>query len=254
MSASVQRFSRLSCFSASATSVAAVELQNLRTHVTSLSKLAIKAIRSKSTDKLVVAPFLGRSLLECVFAALLIRIDKFRGAAVSRFAAHQNYDPNLPQKHSMSWQGDVVPRERPEPDIWAPTVKPDAVSRALFSDYCIDIFWASATVEMLDYIQDNGLLVDVTPFSSHAPHALFARYKGQAMQLYSLFSKGLHGDYLMMRVSPFDALTADEALRQTLDILVQMSLISHFVADSIDCLPRAQAIAAYESAKELSDV
>ena len=74
------------------------------------------------------------------------------------------------------------------------------------------------------------------------------------MQLYSLYSKGLHGDYLMMQVSPFDGVTSDEALRQTLDILIQMSLISHFVADLIDCLPPRKAIDAYEVAKELTNV
>ena len=103
--------------------------------MSSLCKLAIKTIKTDSDDKLVVAPFLGRSLLECVFAALLVRMEKFRGAVVSRFAAHQQYDRNMPQKHSINWQGDVIAKERADADIWAPSVKADSVSRALFSDY-----------------------------------------------------------------------------------------------------------------------
>jgi hypothetical protein len=248
------RFARLSCFCAAQDSLVALELENLRRQITALSKLAVELVTKKPKNTILLSPFVGRSLLECVLLGLLIRLDKFRVATISRFASHQDYDPNTRLRHAVSWQGDIFPKDAPTGDLWSPTVKPDLVSRALFSDYTIELFWIRATEALLDYVQSTAVEIDLLEIGSLKPKALFLKFRGQAAQLYSLFSKGVHGETLLMQVSPLDEVTCIDALRQTHELLAQVSLISHFIVDTPDRLPLKHDLTTYIAAKELLNV
>jgi hypothetical protein len=80
---------------------------------------------SNEGDERVTAfgPFVGRSLLELAFSAVISRLDPFRLLYLRELQQQPSFEIGIRRAASTQWQGDVVAKEKPPQELWDPTVR-----------------------------------------------------------------------------------------------------------------------------------
>jgi hypothetical protein len=227
------------------------EISHILTHLKSVlnTNLAeLKWLEEQPASKIALyGPFLIRSLLEVGVTALVGRMDPTRLLVIKRTQQHGEYDTKQPWNSAIRWQGDVV--DKKVTDLWAPDKHYKDMTKALFGDYYVEIYWAVALRKLAD--------------SDHAGGAWLASIKGKeigefaatrrdtATKLYSESSKGVHSEFVIPPGSRYDRLTVTELLAKTMQLLAELGLLMNLLPHIPYRSDAAEAIARFNAAEEL---
>lgn len=195
-------------------------------------------------ETLIFGPFCARALLENSCAALIGRFDCFRILYLSEFQSQPDYEHGKRAKSAFSWVGDVIPDEKSGQTLWNPDYDTSKISRALFSAHLEYLYWKPAVEKLLDFTssyKSEPALVDIL---STDAEAYIPSVKGRSRQLYSTLSKGVHWEFYTTPLV-FDESTVTNAIRDTILLLSQLALTSHFVPTAYASLAHKDALDTY---------
>jgi hypothetical protein len=228
-----------------------IPLSNMKPHIEQFANEALSIIsKRKKHHYKTLAPFIGRGLLEASFTALLFRIDPFRATTLSNFHSHADFDHNRPQQISIDWSTDIVSDVDVSKDIWLPKQKAEAVSRALLSPYQDRVLWQPALAEARDFAATQIASLGIPSLVSQDAENFISRIRGEARQLYSFWSKGIHCEFFSIGPHTLDDVTCSEKLLRTTDIVLDLAFVSQFTPISIGNCSPSKALKLYGSAKE----
>lgn len=230
---------------------AKVALDQLSSSIQGFSTRAARYLTEDITaEALSFGPFCARVVLENGCAALVGRLDPFRMLYLSEFQAQPEYEPGKRAKSAFAWFGDVVSDEKPNQTLWSVDHDLPKISRALFSKHFECVFWRPALDRLLDYVstlEADPLLADVGNID---PDRFIDETKGRSAQLYSTLSKGVHWEFFTSALL-FDEITVKNMIRDTLVLVANLGLISHFVHTAYASLPPGDAVNCYKAFRRL---
>jgi hypothetical protein len=235
----------------SAKTEVAVSLGNMKPHIRYFAEKCHRIMKGKQKrDIATFAPYIGRGLLEATFTALLFRIDPFRALTLMRFESHDQFDYNRPHQISMNWNFDLLSETDDTKDVWLPKQKTENVSRALLSPYQDEILWQPAFLEARDFLDRKSLGLAFPSMLSEDAEVFVKRIRGEARQLYSFWSKGIHCEFFSIGPHTLDDVTCSEKLKRTADIITELAFISHFTPITVGNIDPARAFRSYTKVKE----
>ncbi|WLB53905.1 hypothetical protein [Bradyrhizobium japonicum] len=221
----------------------------MKPHIGYFAKEALRIVKAKGDPSIpTLSPYIGRGLLEATLTALLFRLDPFRGLTLMRFQTHADFDHNRPNNISIDWNGDLLSNVEERADIWKPKQKPENVSRGLLSPYMDEVIWRPALAGANDSIM--GIKSDFPHRLGKDPDEFINGIRGEARQLYSFWSKGIHGEFFAIGPHTLDELTCADRVRRTLDILLDLAFVSQFTYVSVGNVEPQRAYQLFSSAKE----
>jgi hypothetical protein len=219
-------------------------LDQLSSSITKFSTRAAKLLSNGvHADELELGPFYARAILENSCAAVLGRIDPFRLLYLSEFQAQPEYEHGKRAKTAFSWAGDVIPEDKTQ-QLWSVENDLPKISRALFSRHLEHLYWKPAIDLMVDFVSSlnpDPVLIDILEIDSTNYIPIV---KGRSQQLYSTLSKGVHWEFFATSMI-FDEVTIKTCVRDTLELISTLGLISHFIPTAYASMTAADAVAAY---------
>ena len=236
---------RLLCGNVAEEGKAKSALEQLSGSICSFGHRAVSYYNSEFTeDSAIFGPFCARVLLENSCAALLGRLDTFRLLYLSEFQTQPEYEKGKRIKSSFTWFGDVVSDEKNQAALWSPEHDMTKISRALLSKHFNHLYWMPAVNRMLDFMQPFEGEPCVSKLLEHEAERYIDQIKGRVGQVYSTLSKGVHWEFFTSTLV-LDEVTVKDAIRDTLIIVAQLGLISHFIPTSYGSLTLEEAKDAY---------
>jgi hypothetical protein len=230
--------------------IAKVALTQLSSSISDFSARSITFLKNPtSPDTLALGPFCARVLLENGCAALVGRLDSFRILYLSEFQNQPDYEHNKRAKSAFSWMGDVIPEEKTGPVLWSPDYDMSKISRALFSGHLEHVYWKPAVEKLLDYVSSYKSETALTDILATDVDKYIPSVKGRSLQLYSTLSKGVHWEFYTTPLV-FDESTVTTAIRDTLLMLIQLGLTSHFIPTAYASLSPKDALDIYLSIRK----
>lgn len=230
---------------------AKVALYQLADSIQGFSARAVRYLTEEITDEaLRFGPFCARVILENGCAALVGRLDPFRMLYLSEFQAQPEYVPGKRAKSAFAWYGDVIPDEKSLQTLWSVDHDLPKIGRALFSKHFEHIFWKPAVDRMLDYVstlEADPLLADVVNID---PDRFIDETKGRSLQIYSTLSKGVHWEFFTSALL-LDEVTVKNLIRETVVLMANLGLISHFVHTAYAPLAPDRAVNCYKELRRL---
>jgi hypothetical protein len=224
----------------------------MRPHIGYFAEEAKSIIKKTGRrDRMTIAPYVGRGLLEASLTALLFRIDPFRGLTLMRFQTHEDFDLNRPNQISVDWSYDLLADVENPKDIWKPKQKPESISRGLLSPYTDEVVWQPAFLEARDFIDRNSIQMPFPSTLTGDAEVFINRIRGEAKQLYSFWSKGIHGEFFAIGPHILDEVTCSDKLKRTIDLVLELSFISHFTCISAGNFRANKAYKLYSAAKDV---
>lgn len=225
--------------------VAKAALDQLAASIDTFSVRSIKFLNeTTSDDTLSFGPFCSRVLLENGCAALVGRLDSFRMLYLSEFQTKPEYERGKRAKSAFSWNGDVIPDEKPSQGLWSLDCDLSKISRALFSPHLDHLFWRPAVERMLDFLSGHGSNSALSDILALDAESYINATKGKALQLYSTLSKGVHWEFFTSALL-FDDITVKTLIRDTCLLVGDLGLISHFIPTAYASLTPEEAVKAY---------
>jgi len=207
---------------------------------------ATEELRAQTIEDLTrFAPFCARVVLENSCAALMGRFDPFRMMYLCEFQSQPEYETGRRAKSSFAWTGDVLPGdEKVAQTLWNIDYDVPKIGRALLSRHFDHVYWKPAVDRMLDFISNaprNALLGDILQLESGT---FINSIRGRAAQLHSALSKGVHWEFFNS-VLISDEVTVRTSIKDTINLVADLGLVSHFVPTSYATLPAANALDLY---------
>lgn len=220
----------------------------------SIDRFATKALGflngAASTETLSFGPFCARVVLENSCAAILGRFDPFRILYLSEFQAQSEYEHGKRARSAFSWFGDVIPDDKTTQALWHIDNDVPKISRALFSKHIEHIYWKPAVALMLDFVSAQPVNPVLADLLSIDPEKYIGETRGRSAQLYSMLSKGVHWEFFTSALL-FDDMTVKTAIRDTLLLVSQLGLVSHFVPTAYAALKPDEALNHYISFRKI---
>ena len=240
----MRELANLLCGDQEGEGLADVALNQLSRSIDTFSARLISFLEEgREEDAAIYGAFCSRVVLENGCAAILGRLDTFRMLYISEFQAQPSYEIGKRAKSAFSWASDVIGEEGPT--MWNADQEAAKISRALFSKYVSHVFWIPALERAQDYIgstsasgADDVLALD--------PQSFTATVRGRSSQLHSSLSKGVHWEFFSTSLM-FDLETTKILIRDTLVLVAQLGLISHFVPTAHASLTAEAALAKYSA-------
>lgn len=230
---------------------AKVALDQLSDSIRRFSGRALEFLaRDMSDETLSFGPFCARVLLENGCAALVGRLDTFRMLYLSEFQAQPEYEVGKRAKSAFAWSGDVMPDEKPNQSMWSIDHDLPKISRALLSKHFEHCFWRPAIDRMLDHVAASETDPALNSVVNIDPDRFIDQVKGRSAQLYSTLSKGVHWEFFTSALL-FDEATIKSAIRDTVVLVSELGLISHFIHTAYASLDANEAIANYKTVRGL---
>ena len=195
------------------------------------------------TDEPVVrvtlyGPFLVRTLLEVGVTALIGRMDPTRLLIVKRTQQHGEYNTKQAWNSAIRWQGDVVDKKVTE--LWAPEKQYKDMTKALFGDYYVDLYWNLALKKIADSDLSGGAwLAEIKGMSIQE---FSTRRRESIGKLYSESSKGVHSEFVVPPGSLYDKLTISNLVSSIIQILSELGLLINLLPHIAYKLDTTQAI------------
>ncbi len=215
----------------------------------SLSVLAreLRRRRRRRFDVLVF-PFIVRSIVEVACTCLIGRLDPFRILTLAKIQGQGAYDSTERIVAAINWQGDILSKRVDQ--LWKTSRKSHEMSRALLGDYQDEVFWQPAFESLVDFLAQNGshqrsewlsnlLAKDTT--------SIVPFLRGDATQIYSKASKGVHHEFVLSMSSYYDEATLDQMAEDVVRLVAMMSLLSHFAENTYYALSPVRAISCFEA-------
>lgn len=186
-------------------------------------------------------PFLTRSLLEVAVTALIGRLDPTRVLVVKRVQEHGNYDTTKAWNAAIRWQGDVL--DKKAGDLWTPERSYREMTKALFGDYYVDLYWKPALAK----IQDPTLLGGswLAAIRSKSIEEFANSRRELVAKLYSESSKGIHSEFVVPPGSKYDKLTVANMAARVLEVLSELGLLINMLPHIAYTMPKADASAIF---------
>ena len=183
-------------------------------------------------------PFLVRTLLEVGVTALIGRMDPTRLLIVKRTQQHGEYNTKQAWNSAIRWQGDVV--DKKVSDLWTPEKQYKDMTKALFGDYYVDLYWSLALKKIADSDATGGAWLaeikgmEIQEFST--------RRRESIGKLYSESSKGVHSEFVVPPGSLYDKLTISNLVSSIIQILSELGLLINLLPHIAYKLNAPQAI------------
>ncbi|WP_396604568.1 hypothetical protein ACFLEY_07195 [Bradyrhizobium sp. YCK136] len=223
----------------------------MKPHIGYFAEQALEIIKRRAgTSTATISPYIGRGLLESSLTALLFRLDPFRGLTLMRFQTHAEFDHNRPNQISIDWNADLVADASDRQDIWKPKQKPEQVSRALLSPYTDEVIWQPAFLAARDFLDQNALATPHPTAMTKEPDMVIQGIRGEARQLYSFWSKGIHGEFFAIGAHTLDEVTCSDRMKRTVDLVLELAFVSQFACVTVGNFEPARACDYYLQAKE----
>jgi hypothetical protein len=241
----MKQLGSLLCGDDHAEGIAKNAFTQLSSSISDFSARSLSFLKSPTTpDTLALGPFCARVLLENGCAALVGRLDSFRILYLSEFQNQPDYEHNRRARSAFSWSGDVIPTEKTGEVLWSPDYDLSKISRALFSGHLEHIYWRPAVEKLLDFASSYTSETALADILATDAEKYIPSVRGRTLQLYSTLSKGVHWEFYTTPLV-FDESTVTTAIRDTLLLLSQLALTSHFIPTAYACLTPKAALDIY---------
>ncbi|MBI4820614.1 MAG: hypothetical protein HY791_30400 [Deltaproteobacteria bacterium] len=195
----------------------------------------------------VLAPFLGRSLLDLATTALIGRFDPIRVLFIRRVQAHPDYTTSQAWKASIRWQGDVLAEK--EKDLWGQNVEYKKVTRALLGDYYDELIWRPAVLRLASLApRGDRWLAELAGIQAES---FVARKRDDISRQYSSLSKGIHHEFVMPPGAVYDRATLSDLVRGTIHSIADLALVSQFVPHAEFLLSPSEAVEVFNRIEQL---
>jgi len=216
-------------------------LFHLRTILVSiLDELDALGLQSHNRISLY-GPFLTRSLLEVAITALIGRIDPTRVLVVKRVQEHGNYDTTKPWNAAIRWQGDVL--DKKVSDLWTPEKSYKEMTKAIFGDYYVELYWKTALAKIQDPAITGGSWLAAIRRKSIDE---FANSRRELVgKLYSESSKGIHSEFVVPPGSKYDKMTVANMAARVIELLSELGLLVNLLPHIAYTLPKMEAAAIF---------
>lgn len=192
-------------------------------------------------------PFLVRTLLEVGVTALIGRIDPTRLLIVKRTQQHGEYNTKQPWSSAIRWQGDVLDEKVAE--LWTPKKQYKDMTKALFGDYYIDLYWNLALKKVADCEKTGGTwLAEIKGMSIEE---FSTRRRITISNLYSESSKGVHSEFVVPPGSLYDKLTISNLVSKIIQTLSELGLLINFLPHIAYRLDTEYAIELFNNIEEI---
>jgi len=216
-------------------------LLHLRTILVSILD-ELDALGAQSPERIsLYGPFLTRSLLEVAVTALIGRIDPTRVLVVKRVQEHGNYDTTKAWNAAIRWQGDVL--DKKVGDLWTPERSYKEMTKALFGDYYVELYWKTA----LEKIQDPEPLGGswLAAIRSKSIEEFANSRRELVSKLYSESSKGIHSEFVVPPGSKYDKVTVANMAASVIEVLSELGLLVNLLPHIAYTMPKMDACAIF---------
>jgi hypothetical protein len=187
-------------------------------------------------------PFLGRSLLEVAFTAILGRLDPFRVVILREMQLRPDYTPERRSQASIQWTGDIHAEKKVD-DLWRADRSVKDMTRALFGDYYEQIFWRGAFQRLVDSVPEDRGGEWMRELRRITPEGILPRLRLESARIYSACSKGVHHEFLIPPSNFYDATTL---LKDATELVARVALVANASKDMLFQLPSQEAIECFE--------
>jgi len=194
----------------------------------------------------LLGPYVGRSLLELCFTALIARLDPFRVLVLREMQMQTDQDIGSRRASSIQWHGDVMPKTPPPSDVWDSDKDFEKVSRALLADYCGRVYWEDALMRLVDRVDDTSGGEWMNELRRTEPRGIAARLRGEATTIFSALSKGVHHEFVVPPGGLYDSTTVFSLIGDALRVSCHLALMSHTIPHCPFCLPLTEGLRLYE--------
>lgn len=219
----------------------ACEVAEVLLHLRSVMNSSLSELQWLSTESdariAMFGPFLIRSLLEIAVSAFAGRLDPTRILVIKRTQQHGDYDTRKPWSSAIRWQGDVV--DEKVTDLWVPKRSYREMTKALFGDYYVEIYWSVALAVLLDSPATGGNWL-ASMKGQTAPQFATSR-REQISKLYSELSKGVHAEFVIPPGSMYDRMTVSNLVGQAIQLLSEIGLLLNLLPHIAYRLPNAHS-------------
>lgn len=201
------------------------EVAEVLLHLRSVMESSLSELQWLSTQSAarvaMYGPFLIRSLLEVAVTAFAGRLDPTRILVVKRTQEHGSYDTRRAWNSAIRWQGDVV--DEKVTDLWTPKRHYREMTKALFGDYYVEIYWTVA----LGLLSDSSIVGGnwLASIKGKTASEFAATRRELISKLYSESSKGVHAEFVIPPGSMYDKMTVANLASQTIQLLSEVGLL-----------------------------
>jgi hypothetical protein len=224
-------------------------LSVLDSTIDKFSTKCFEFLRNESEDISTLGAYCGRTLLEAACIALIGRVTPYRLLLLKRYQEQSSYDLGVRHKISIEWKGDILPKGS-ERDIKKDWGKADdkSLTAPLLSEYMGDIFWVPAFEALLNDMeeQDNQILIEL---KSVQVEAICQSLRKEAEEIYSSLSKGIHQEFIIPHNISYDAITVQDLLQRTVDLVVKLALISNYIPTAVSSSKKAKVLSCLDEIK-----
>jgi hypothetical protein len=119
------------------------------------------------------------------------------------------------------------------------------------SPYTDEVIWQPAFLAARDFIDRNSIHMRFPTALTQDVGDFVGQIRGEARQLYSFWSKGIHGEFFAIGPHILDAVTCSDKMRRTLDLVLELCFVSHFTCVSVGNFRPKKAFQLYAAAKDV---
>lgn len=218
------------------------EFSKILIHLRSVLKTTLTEIQWLSNEPpsriALYGPFLARSLLEVAVTAIIGRMDPTRLLVVKRTQEHGNYDTRKSWNSAIRWQGDVL--DEKVQDLWTPKRSYKDMTKALFGDYYVEIYWTPAFNRLSEQNFTGGSWL--AEIKGQTITTFAATRRDSIGKLYSELSKGVHSEFVIPPGSMYDKLTVSNLVANVTKILSELGLLTNLLPHIAYALPKIDAL------------
>lgn len=255
----VDQFAKLVCGATGSSSGAFAGITN---HLCASVKAVVSEIvklPDENPERIALfGPFLGRSILELTYTAIVGRLDPFRLLVLREIQMRQPAsDVTVLGERCLTaiqWSGDIRPmKEGENPDLWSPTKTIDKVHRSLFGKYYEHIFWIPAFTTVVDSLTDAQQGAWFDELRKITPEGFTPRFRGDSDRTYSSLSKGIHHEFVIPHEKFYSPETVFELLKDAFRLASHSSLVCHAVPTCQCGVPLNEAMLLYEAVQKIEN-
>jgi hypothetical protein len=251
----VNEFAKLVC----GASGSAGSFGGVTAHLSTSVKVVISEILklpAESPERIALfGPFLGRSVVELTYTALVGRLDPFRLLALREIQMEQTAgDAAALGERCMAaiqWSGDIRPMKDGEnQELWSPSKPMDKIHRSLFGKHYEQIYWIPAFTTLIDSLTDEQQGAWFDELRKITPESFTPRFRADSDRTYSSLSKGIHHEFVIPPEKFYSPETVFELLKDALRVSASSALVCHAIPTCQYAIPLNEAMSLYDTVQK----
>lgn len=228
-------------------------------HLSASVKIVISEIQklpTESPDRIALfGPFLGRSVLELTYTALVGRLDPFRLLVLREIQMQQTAGDAAALGErchaAIQWSGDVRPMKDGEnQELWSLSKTMDKIQRSLFGKHYEQIYWIPAFTTLIDSFTDAQQGVWFDELRKITPESVTHRFRADSDRTYSSLSKGIHHEFVIPPEKFYSPETVFELLKDALRVSASSALVCHAISTCHYAIPLSEAMSLYDTVQK----